>query len=143
MRGIRLILKKTIIKFLILGGLLIPTNLIAEHNVPPQPIEVIETSVSSLCNSFRYELEKYDWDSEIAMAIMQAESSCVSDVVNWKDQHKTCTGSAGLFQIGCIHKSTEEMKDPYKNIKTAYEIYSKQGWSPWGAYTNGSYLKFL
>jgi hypothetical protein len=88
-------------------------------------------------------IRSYDWNDDIAIAIMMAESSGKEDVVNWGDNHNGCIGSAGLFQIGCVNAPIEEMKDPKKNIEKAYQLYSERGWKPWGAYTNKSYLKFL
>lgn len=89
-------------------------------------------------------IEQYDWDVKIAHAIMMAESSGSSTVVNWRDSHKSCNGSYGLFQIGCLHETnTEILKDPEYNIKRAYELYKESGWRIWGSYTDLRYLDYL
>jgi len=95
------------------------------------------------CESYRSLVEQYDWNIDIAMAIMKAESGCNPTVTNWQDHHKGCSGSTGLFQVGCINAPREQMEDPVKNIAKSYQLYSSRGWQPWGAYTNGSYLKHI
>jgi hypothetical protein len=88
-------------------------------------------------------IEQYDWDTELAYAIMLAESNASSTVVNWGDKHKGCSGSIGLFQIGCFWADNEKLKDPDYNIEVAYQIYSRYGWQPWGAYTDLRYRQYL
>lgn len=55
----------------------------------------------------------------------------------------------GLMQINSIHAdmvggNLEALRDPATNIKIAYSL-SKGGtdWTPWSAYNNGKYLKWL
>lgn len=89
------------------------------------------------------------------MAVMEAEStthingvkvSCNPSAANRSDVHKDaygnviCIGSFGLFQISC---HSGEVYDPAKNVAIAYQKYQARKWQPWGAYTNGSYLKYL
>lgn len=52
--------------------------------------------------------------------------------------------SVGLWQINTkVHPySPADMRDPVKNAAAAFAIYSKRGWQPWGAYTNGRYKQF-
>lgn len=104
----------------------------AEANVVLNPVG---------CSNYRYLVEQYDWNVSIAMAIMQAESGCNPEASNWSDNHRTCIGSFGLFQLACFW--TGAPFDPATNVAKAYEIYSRSGWVPWGAYTNGSYLRYL
>jgi hypothetical protein len=78
-----------------------------------------------------------------ARAICYAESGGNANASNYNDKHNGCIGSFGLMQIACIHTGKIAEYDPVKNMDKAFEIYSRQGWKPWGAYTNGSYLKFL
>ena len=63
--------------------------------------------------------------------------------------------SYGLMQINMLGdmgpsrrqqfglKSNEELFDPATNFRAAFDIYKSQGLGAWGAYTNGSYKKFL
>jgi hypothetical protein len=48
------------------------------------------------------------------------------------------------MQIACIHGANESTT-PEQNMAMAYKIYKDWGnsWQPWGAYTNGSYKKYL
>lgn len=95
------------------------------------------------CEAYRPLIEQYDWDVEIAFAVCSAESQGQETAVNWKDNHKVCMGSAGLFQIGCVNAPIEEMQIAENNIEKAYQLYGERGWQPWGAYTDGRYLNYL
>ena len=94
---------------------------------------------------------QYDWDHEVAFAIMMAESGGKPRVKYMLDEHYNCRGSYGLFQIACFwprdldNRSIEDLYDPEYNVSLAYRIYKIAGdsWTPWGAYINKSYLKFL
>ena len=84
------------------------------------------------CEPYRNEISKYDWNIETAMAVCDIESNGSITATNWKDSHKTCDGSFGLFQVGCLHGvDKEDLYNPEINIRVAYQIYLKQGWSAW------------
>lgn len=85
------------------------------------------------------------WNDKMAYAIMMAESGGEADAINWDDYHKAgdCWGSYGLFQLSCFRGTPEELLDPDTNIRIAYELWQNEGWHPWGAYADKSYLKFL
>lgn len=69
------------------------------------------------------------------MSICRLESQGVATASNWSDSHKTCNGSHGLFQIGCLHgHSTEKLYIPEVNIKVAYELWRSDGFTPWTTY---------
>jgi len=70
-----------------------------------------------------------------------AESGGNPNSANLNDRHNGCVGSYGLMQIACVHGGI--FTDPKQNMDKAFEIYKRSGWTPWGAYTNGSYLKHL
>lgn len=68
------------------------------------------------------------------MQIMKAESSCNPKAINAKDSHKGCNGSYNLMQVACIHYGKGERKDDIAlNIKIAYDVYKRAGYSfrPW------------
>ena len=56
-------------------------------------------------------------------------------------------GAIALFQINTAHLkkgyTLNQLADCHTNIDIAYDIYKAQGWSPWVAYKNGAYKKFL
>ena len=95
-------------------------------------------------------ISQYDWDNNIAWAVMMAESSGNPQAHNSKDYHRRvgCWGSYGLFQMGCIHfghygLTWDNKFSPEENIQSAYLLWKQRGWKEWGAYTDGSYRKFL
>ena len=56
--------------------------------------------------------------------------------------------SYGLFQINTLGNpqyANADLTDPATNAAAAYAIFQSAGgnWSPWGAYTNGSYAQFM
>lgn len=110
---------------------------------PPAPVYVPQSG----CEQYRGLVSKYNWDIATAMAVMEAESTqdgiaCNSRAANYADNHGSCMGSFGLFQLACFRTATPF--DPAHNIAKAYKAYAAAGgWTPWGAYTNGSYLKYL
>ena len=112
----------------------------AEANVVLNPVG---------CANYRHLVERYDWDVSIAMAVMQAESGCNPGAENWSDSHGSCSGSKGLFQLACfwpgaLGYSYESLYDPASNVEMAYKIYKRgNSWNPWGAYTNGSFRRYL
>lgn len=89
------------------------------------------------CESYRPLVAKYDWDVNVAMAIMQAESSCIPDNVggpNWNG-----TYDHGLFQLNNV-----PIYDPAENVKYAYyNKYKQGGWGHWTVYKTGQYRKYL
>lgn len=79
-----------------------------------------------------------------------AESGLNPKASNWQDSHRGCTGSFGIFQIGCVHESDlDTLYNVEKNIRIARAIYDDakartgNGWAPWGAHSNGSYLAYM
>jgi hypothetical protein len=93
-------------------------------------------------------------DEAVTMtAIMMAESGGKPDEIN--NNRKTGDLSYGLFQINMIDglgparmrqfnlASYDDLKDPNKNIDAAIQIMRSSGLSAWGAYSNGSYKKYL
>jgi uncharacterized protein YxeA len=95
----------------------------------------------------RYEsyLKEYDgWNANLMYKILKAESSGNPKKVNYKDKHRTCNGSYGLMQLSCEHLTDYDIWDswdnPEENIRVAYEVWKRQGYEAWGAYTDGRYL---
>lgn len=122
----------------------IPQPEIVVENVQEQTPNQAEANVTLNpvgCTNYRHLVEQYDWNVSVAMAVMQAESGCNPEASNWNDRHATCIGSFGLFQLGCFW--TDNPHDPATNVAKAYEIYSRSGWRPWGAFNNKSYLRYL
>lgn len=111
---------------------------------PPYFIEN-EVSGSLIANTYYDLIDNYSWDAEIAHRFMLCESSANPEATNWKDKHKGCNGSFGLFQIGCIHfkkyniTDYRELYDPERNIEIAFSVYQEQGWDAWKKCKNKIY----
>lgn len=89
-------------------------------------------------------------DPDTAVAVAMAESGMNPETVG--DRHltfvrdgKTYGMSCGIMQIRNLpgRPDCESMKDPVKNVEYARSLYERSGWKPWGAYTNGSFKKYL
>ncbi len=97
-------------------------------------------------------IKSKDWPYEDAIRIAKSENywnltksfDCARTHVN-----KNGSTDVGIFMINSIHEkrlkklgmTMEDMKDCKKNIDYAYEwLFKYQGWNPWYAYLNGSYL---
>lgn len=75
-----------------------------------------------------------------AAAIALAESSGNPAAYNPNDPHG---GSFGLWQINGAHGDLASF-DVWQNVKAAIQISGNgSNWRPWGAFTNGSYRKYL
>jgi len=90
-----------------------------------------------------------DHNATIGAAIGMGESSGDTGALNPNNEH-----SVGLWQhnrdtgedrhafYGISDWS--ELNDPVVNARATYRLWKRQGgWTPWGAYTNGSYKKYL
>jgi hypothetical protein len=99
--------------------------------VPPQPV-VVKHPIG--CEHYRTEVSKYNWNVEVMLRIMKAESSCnpnaVGDDYPIRGLHAP---SCGLLQIRTLsgRPSCVELKDPATNIAWAYRIYQSQGYPAW------------
>lgn len=115
-------------------------QLAAVKTVVPVVTTVVKAARSGNCELYRPLVSQYSWNVSVAMAVMQAESGCNPNAANLTDSHATCKGSFGLFQIACFDG---QVYDPAQNIAVAWRKYQARNWQPWGAFTNGSYLKYL
>jgi len=92
-----------------------------------------------------------DYNATIGAAVGMGESTGRSWVLNpdtanehslglWQHNDDTGEDRRGFYGI----KDWSELKDPVINARATYRLWKRQGgWTPWGAYTNGSYKKFL
>ena len=96
--------------------------------------------------------------AKIMAAIAMAESggdASIDTVKSGLDPDKRNEFSIGLWQINMIEEygverrnllgidRDEQLYDPATNVRAAKMIFDQQGFEAWGAYTNGSYKKFL
>lgn len=112
----------------------------------PAPQPVVETpAVANNCDL----ASGYNWPVDVARAICMAESSGNANAHNAADGHATCTGSYGLYQIGCFWAdfygiTIESLYDPAVNTEIAHRIYQRTGsFYPWTTWTGGAYKQYL
>ena len=102
----------------------------------------------NLCGDFQSLIAQYDWNVQIATAIMKAESGC-NPIRDNSGLNGDGTNDVGLFQINSIHVGsgliTESGRnDPATNIATAYKLYAGRGnFTAWSVYNNGKYAQYL
>ena len=97
--------------------------------VEPTPVPQVQVAVHPVgCEAYRAEVAKYDWNVEVALAVIFAESGC--NPANLNNNPSTGDYSVGLFQINLYGRnaltrpSEEELKNPTTNIAWAYKLYS-------------------
>lgn len=84
------------------------------------------------CEVYRGLVAQYDWNVSTMMRIMNAESGCNPTNHNFGDNHRSCLGSFGLMQIGCVHGyNVAYLSNPANNIAAAYKIFKSQGYTAW------------
>ena len=86
-----------------------------------------------------------DWDYGTAIRIAKSENFWNFNKhfdCNRTNVNKDGSIDRGIFQINSVHTdiSPEDAFDCFKNIDYAYNLWKRQGWQPWSAYTNLSYL---
>lgn len=96
-----------------------------------------ETPQSPVTSSCTKEIQRYSWNTTVALNVMYAESGGNPSIVN----HNLKTGdhSVGCMQINILNElaanrpSEEELKDPEINVRFAYNLWRTEKWRPWGA----------
>jgi len=118
---------------------------IEERKPEIQYIEVVKQSLKPTNSIEEKVCQKFGAECETALAVMKAESGGNPVAYNINTNNSF---DFGLFQINSIHYkkeicSMDKVITVDGNIDCAYSIYEVQGFSPWVAYSNGSYRKFL
>lgn len=103
------------------------------------------------CSKIEAEIQKYDWDHEIALAVAKAESKCNAEArgdedLIFEENEREYGYSVGVFQVRIL--PGRENCDTYevaKNVACAYRIYQKAGnkFTPWSMWKNEAYKKYL
>ena len=114
-----------------------------ETQVLPSPQIVRVNRITGGCEQFRNIVEKYDWDTNIMLAIMKAESNCNQYADN-TGLNSDGTVDIGLLQINSVHGySKTELTNPATNIAIAYKIWKAQGYKASSAFSSKRYQKFI
>jgi hypothetical protein len=94
----------------------------------PQAAAPIPTGGAD-CELARSLINQYsDWNHDVAFAVMKQESGCNPLAANWNDNHGSCVGSFGLFQVSCLNG---QLYDPGENVRQAFAMWRQSGWQPW------------
>lgn len=103
------------------------------------PVEEIVPEAAPVLSTCEAEIYKYDWNHQVALAVMRAESGLNTYALN----NNPATGdySVGCFQINLYggnarnRPSEQELYNPEINVAFAYRLYSGNGKSfigQWG-----------
>lgn len=103
------------------------------------------------CEKVVEEIEKYDWDTKVATAVMKAESKCNANVKGDEDLVYEENGreygySVGAFQVRILPgRESCDTFDLETNVNCAYDIYLDAGrkFTDWSMFLNGKYREFL
>ena len=131
-----------------MAGIVIAETVTApqDNYLPVEELAISDSFISSLTERHIDKIpplilnevnKKYLWNEVVAYNVMIAESGGNPSSVNPTDHHKGCLGSFGLYQLACLHGTKEELLDPKKNTEIAYELWKREGWSPWSVCTKG------
>lgn len=89
-------------------------------------------------------------EARTAIAIAKAESHLNPNAkgdthIEFTKDGITMGHSCGVFQIRVLpgRPDCETLKDAEFNIKYAKEMFDRSGFTPWSAYKNGAYLKYM
>lgn len=92
------------------------------------------------CENYRQLISQYDWNVDVALNVMRAESGCNP---NAKGDNRVIGGiyapSCGLFQIRTLQgrPTCEQLQDPATNLEWAFKLYRSSGWKPWSVCNTG------
>lgn len=100
-----------------------------------RPPETVEPVMRISCDRYRAYFAKYNWNTQLMMAICQAESNGDPNAVSPLNYD-------GLRDYGLMQIHGEAIFDPAANIYRAYQKYTNQGLRAWSTYTNGKYLAY-
>jgi len=126
------------------SGPLVYTAEASSEALQEQPKTVLIKVVYDEAGIERLIRETFPETPNTAVAIAKAESELNPNAFN-PEAHRGCNGSIGIFQMACVHnkKDTQALYDVETNIKMARELYLREGWKPWGAYTDGRWKQYL
>lgn len=120
------------------------TTDISQEPSPQPPTVTVSESHPIGCENYRTLVARYNWNVNVALNVMRAESGCNPSAIG--DGHLTYYQngtkygmSCGMFQVRILpgRPSCNEMHEPSKNIAYAYNLYKARGWTPWSVCTRG------
>lgn len=131
-------------------------TVVTPEESPEEERAAIAAMIHPNCHQYIPVVQQYSWDTRTAVAVMVGEvNGCNPEAANRaasEDHTKWCGrfGSMGLFQLATCWAdyfgiAEGDLFDAERNIELAYYVYNYSGGSfrLWGAYTNGSYQRWL
>lgn len=105
-------------------------------------VQTVEITVPHAQDSYQNLIKWYfGKDAKTALAVATAENG--THACDRTHKNNNGTTDIGIFQINSIHAHKGNLYDCRDNVRVAYQIFKASGFSPWVAYQNGSYKKFL
>lgn len=117
-----------------------PVSKLAAHTPQVQ-------TVAQGCDAYRSLIDQYNWNTNVAFAVMRAENPGCNPASTSKPNWNGSV-DRGLFQVNSIHAdmvngNLAALYNPTTNVATAYRIYSGGGWKRWSTFNSGKYLSYL
>ena len=105
----------------------------------------------SNCSEIISEIEKYDWDTKVAAAVMKAESKCDKNAkgdedLTYEENGRTYGYSVGAFQVRILPGREDcDTFDLETNVRCSYDIYLAAGrkFTDWSMFLNAKYREYL
>ena len=112
----------------------------------PKPVKKVKVrpNYPKGCEAYRKLVARYNWNVNVALQVMRAESGCNPNAVG--DTHLTYFQngirygmSCGMFQVRFLpgRPTCSDMQVPAKNIAYAYGLYRSGGWGHWSVCNKG------
>lgn len=103
------------------------------------------------CDKVIAEIEKYDWDTKLATAVMKAETKCDMNAKGdteyiFEENGREYGYSVGAFQVRILPGREDcDTFDLETNVRCAYDIYVKadREFTDWTMFVNGKYHEYL
>lgn len=115
---------------------------------PIPPVVPVPAYAATGCSQYLPLISQYDWNVNVALAIMQAENhSCATAITSLPNHNGTV--DIGLFQVNSSHADMvngdlESLHTPTVNVAIAYKLYAaRHSWTPWTTFNSGSYTRYL
>lgn len=124
---------------------------VAATVVVPEPVAAAAPApvYPAGCANYLPLIQQYDWNTNMAMAIMQAENVGCNPAIDNAGLNRDGSVDYGLFQVNSIHADMvagdlESLRTPSVNVAIAYSLsHHGTNWTAWSTYKNGKYLRYL
>lgn len=124
---------------------------VASAVVVPAPVAAVAPApvYPAGCANYLPIVQQYDWNVDMAMAVMQAENRTCNPGIDNAGLNSDGSTDYGLFQVNSIHAdmvggNLESLRTPSVNVAVAYSLsHHGTNWTAWSTYKSGAYLSYL